>query len=105
MIIKRPSRRGGLFDVKTLYSITVPKLHTYNPHLHNPVPNLRQKPEKSADRRVSQIVVPEHIPARGHLYAVAPLLYLAYSVGDREICSDILYLGILYPRLKHQLNR
>ena len=73
MIIKRPSRRGGLFDVKTLYSITVPKLTRTIRIFITPSPTFARNRKNPLTDGSLRSLYPSIYPREDTLYAVAPL--------------------------------
>ena len=72
---------------------------------HPVVPDLGEKPEKAADRRIFQIVVPQYIALTGHLQTAVPWGKLAFRIRNREICSHILDFRRPEPRFGDHLYR
>ena len=68
-------------------------------------PTLAKKPEKAADGRIFQIVVPQHIAPAGHLQTAVPWGKLAFRIRNREICSHILDFRRPEPRFGDHLYR
>ena len=66
-------------------SLSVSKSDLHDLHFHPVVPDLGEKPEKAADRRIFQIVVPHHIAPAGYLQTVVPWGKLAFRIRNREI--------------------
>lgn len=86
-------------------SLSVSKSDLHDLHFHPVVPDPCKKPEKAADRRIFQIVVPQHIAPAGHLQTAVPLANLLGSIRNREICPHILDLRTLEPCLGDHLYR
>ena len=79
-------------------SLSVSKSDLHDLHFHSVVTDLGEKTENAADRRVSQIVVPQHIAPAGHLQTAVPWGKLAFRIRNREICSHILDFRRPEPR-------
>ena len=86
-------------------SLSVSKSDLHDLHFHPVVPDPCKKPEKAADRRIFQIVVPQHIAPAGHLQTAVPWGKLAFRIRNREICSHILDFRRPEPRFGDHLHR
>ena len=87
------------------FSFPATKSDLYNLHLHHSVTDFGKKTEKSADGRVLQIVVTQHIAAAGDLQAAVPRTDLLGSVRNRKICADILDFRAFEPCFCNHLHR
>ena len=68
-------------------------------------PTLARNRKKAADRRIFQIVVPQHIAPAGHLQTAVPRGKLAFCIRNRKICPHILDLCSLEPCFCDHLHR
>ena len=85
--------QSGCVSFKTPLS----KVDFYNLHFHPVIPDLCKKTEKSADGRVFQIVVAQHIAATCDLQAAVPRRKLAFCVRNSKICAHVLDFRALEP--------
>lgn len=74
-------------------------------HIHHSVSDLGKEMEESADGRVAQVIVAQHIPAARNTEPAVLRGDLAFCVGNGKVSADILYLRVLYPCFEHQLYR
>lgn len=99
-VLARPicAVKAVFFDVKVnALRFRLLKSNFHDLHFHPVVTDPCEKPEKAADRRVSQIVVAQHIAATCDLQTAVPRADFPGGIRNRKICPHILDFCSLKP--------
>ena len=99
-VLARPicAVKAVFFDVKVnALRFRLSKSYFHDLHFHPVVTDPCEKPEKVADRRVSQIVVAQHIAATCDLQTAVPRADFLGGIRNRKICPHILDFCSLKP--------
>ncbi len=90
--------KAVFFNVKvSALHFCLSKSYFHDLHFHPVVTDPCEKPEKAADRRVSQIVVAQHIAATCDLQTAIPRADFLGGIRNRKICPHILDFCSLKP--------
>lgn len=81
------------------------EIYTNDPHFHHTVAYLSQQPVKPFERRIVETLIPQHIDSAGHSDIRRSAGQLPLCICNCKICTYVLDLRILYPRLQHHLDR
>ena len=97
-VLARPIRavKAVFFNIKVnALLFWLSKSYFHDLHFHPVVTDPCEKPEKAANRRVSQIVVTQHIAATCDLQTAVPRADFLGGIRNRKICPHILDFAVL----------